>query len=75
MADPIAMIQAVADATANVSKEITERSELNNQPDLQAALVIHRIQTVLDAQRQAISDENLAQVRTMVAASDAGNGS
>ena len=70
MADPIAMIQAIADATASVSKEIAARSALNNQPSMQAALVIHRLQTVLDEQKQSIQDGDLAAVRNMLAASD-----
>lgn len=69
--DVIGMIKEVAAATANVSKEIEQRSELNNSPAMQNALVYHRLQEVLDQHRAAIADEDLDAVRKMVAAPDA----
>jgi hypothetical protein len=69
--DPVAMITEIADATASVSKEITQRSELANSPAMQAALVNQRMQSVLDAHRAQIQEEDLAAVRQMVAAPDA----
>lgn len=69
------MIKSVADAAAAVSKEIEQRSELNNSPALQTALVYHRLQTELDKHREAIADEDLDAVRKLVAAPDAVPGS
>lgn len=67
MADPIAMVQALGMAVANVSKEIAERSELNNSPAMQSALIVHRVQAALDAERASIQDEDLAAVRLLIA--------
>ena len=74
MANPFSLIQSVSDATAAVAREIAQHEQLKNSPDLQQALVIHRIQAVLDNGRKAIQDENLDEVRKMVAAADAGIG-
>jgi hypothetical protein len=69
------IITAVADALTAVTDEIAQRSELSNSPAMQAALVQHRLQTVLDSQRKEIADEDLAAVRKLVAAPDDGGGS
>jgi hypothetical protein len=64
-------ITAVADALTAVTKELLERTELNNSPQMQSALVYTRLQAVLDQHRAAIADEDLANVRLLVAAPDA----
>ena len=70
MLDAISMVTAVADVAASVTKEITQHEALKNSPAMQAALVYHRLQAVLDDHRAAIADEDLAAVRLMVAAPD-----
>ena len=70
--DVVAMITELADATTAVSKEVTQHEALKNSPQMQAALVIHRIQTVLDSYRKRINNEDLDEIRKMVAAPDAG---
>lgn len=72
--DVIAMITALGQATANVSKELEQRSELNNSPELQKALVIHRMQEAIDEQRKAIADEDLDEIRKLLADPSAGAG-
>jgi hypothetical protein len=66
--DVVAMITALSDAVSAVSKEITERSELNNQPKMQQALVIQRVQAALDVQRQEVQDEDITKLRALLAA-------
>ena len=69
------VIAAVADALTAVTTEITQREALNNSPAMQSALVIQRLQDVLDQHRSAIADEDLDAVRKLVAAPDASPGS
>ena len=68
--EPIAAVTALGTVLANVSAELTQRAAEFNTPAMQAALVLHRMQAALDAQRAAIADEDLAAVRLMVAAAD-----
>ena len=63
------MVTALATALTNVTAELTQRSALNNSPVMQAALVVHRMQAALDAQRASIQEENLAAVRLLLAES------
>lgn len=72
MADVIAMVTALAKVTEAITEEISKRSDLNNSPEMQRALVIHRLQEFMDKQRKEISDEDLNAVRLLVADSDAG---
>jgi len=65
------MVTALANATTAVSKEISDRSALNNSPAMQKALVYHRMQAELDQHRQEIADEDLAAVRLMLATPEA----
>ena len=69
------VIAAVADALTAVTTEITQHETLQNSPAMQSALVVHRLQAVLDEQRNAIADEDLDAVRKLVAAPDAMPGS
>ena len=66
-------ITAIAEALAAVSKEVTQHGALKNSPEMQRALVIQRIQEVLDQHRKDISDENLEAIRLMVAPADSGS--
>ena len=68
---PTNAVAAVADALTAVTEEIQQNQALKNSPAMQNALVVHRLQAVLDAQRSAIADEDLNAVRLLVAASDA----
>jgi hypothetical protein len=68
---PTNAVAAVADALTAVTEEIEQNQALKNSPAMQNALVVQRLQAVLDAQRQAIADEDLAAVRLLVAAPDA----
>lgn len=70
--DAFAMLKAIGDATAAVSKEITQHEALKNSPEMQKALVIHRMQELLDEQKTKINDEDLEAARRLVAAPDAG---
>jgi len=65
------VIAAVADALTAVTTEVTQHEALQNSPAMQSALVIQRLQDVLDQHRAAIADEDLAAVRKLVAAPDA----
>ena len=66
------MVTALAKVTEAITEEISKRSDLNNSPEMQRALVIHRLQEFMDKQRKEISDEDLNAVRLLVADSDAG---
>ena len=72
---PATTLTAVADALTAVTKEISQHEALKNSPAQQNALVMHRLQAVLDEHRAAIADEDLAAVRLLVAAPDAMPGS
>ena len=63
-------VTAVADALTAVTHEITQHEALKNSPAMQNALVIHRLQEVLDQQREAIASEDLDAIRLLVAAPD-----
>jgi hypothetical protein len=65
------VVTAVADALTAVANELAQRSELNNSPGMQAALVVQRLQAVLDAQRVSIADEDVKAIQLLVAAPDA----
>jgi restriction endonuclease Mrr len=69
---PSASIAAVADALTAVTQEISQTQALQNSPEMQNALVYHRIQAVLDKQRESIQDENLDAVRKLIADPDIG---
>lgn len=69
------VIAAVADALTAVTTEVTQHEALKNSPAMQSALVIQRLQDVLDQHRSAIADEDLDAVRKLVAAPDAMPGS
>lgn len=70
--DAIAMVTKIAEATTAVTNEIAKRSDLNNSPEMQKALIIHRLQAVLDEQRKEIEDEDLEKCRLLIADPDAG---
>jgi len=74
--DPIAMLTAIGDATAAVAKEIKARSDLNNSPAMQGALIVHRMQEAIDEQRKEINDEDLEAIQKLLADpnADAGGG-
>lgn len=65
------VIAACADALTAVTTEVTQHEALKNSPAMQSALVIQRLQDVLDQHRSAIADEDLDAVRKLVAAPDA----
>ena len=64
------VVTAVANALTAVTDEIKQHEALNNSPQMQAALVVHRLQEVLDKQREAIANEDLDAIRLLVAAPD-----
>lgn len=68
------MITELSDAVASVSKEVTQHESLKNSPQMQAALVQHRMQEALDKQRESIAGEDLDAVRKLVASPDVGGG-
>ncbi len=65
------MVTAALDAVTASMREIQQNQALYNTPEMQMALIHHRQQEALDARRAAISDEDLAAVRKLVAAPDA----
>lgn len=65
-------IAAIGDALTAVANEVQQHEALKNDPAMQIALVIHRVQAALDKQKEQINDENINQVRLLVAAPDAG---
>jgi len=70
------MLTAIGDATAAVAKEIKARSDLNNSPAMQGALIVHRMQEAIDEQRKEINDEDLEAIQKLLADpnADAGGG-
>ena len=63
---PIATVTALSDALTAVTEELKQQSALYNTPAMQAALVVHRMQAALDAQRGLIESENLEAVRLLI---------
>lgn len=74
MADVIAMVTELAKTTTAITNELSKRSDLNNTPEMQKALVIHRLQDWLDEQRKEIADEDLEACRLLIADPDSGAG-
>ena len=64
--DPIAAVTALATALTAATNEVNQKSALYNTPAMQAALVVHRMQAALDAQRGLIESENLEAVRLLI---------